>query len=155
MQQPTAPIKRMRLLPALLVFSTLMAGVLIGTLVSWSVDAAPESDGPVSDATPLSVPPAEPVENQFSEIARRLRPSVVSIFIPAAREQDPEPNSREFDSPEDMFRRFFGMPPGSTPPRRRGPGQGSGVIVDPKGYIITNNHSVFTYSRELQSSTST
>ena len=142
MQLPSAPLKRIRILPALLVFSTLMAGVFIGTLISRSVDAAPEADEPVSDATPLTVPPADPVENQFSEIARNARPSVVSIFIPAAREQEPEAGDREFSTPEDMFRRFFGMPPGTTPPKRRGPGQGSGVIVDPKGYIITNNHVV-------------
>ncbi len=135
--------KPTRLLPALLVLSTLLAGVLIGTIVSRSVDAAPEDSDPVSDATPLAVPPAEPVENEFAELARRARPSVVSIFIPAAREDLTNERERGFDSPEDMFRRFFGLPEGQTPaPRRRGPGQGSGVIVDPKGYIITNNHVV-------------
>ena len=144
MRKSLARIRRVRIVPAALVFSTLMAGVIIGTLISRSVDAAPEAEEPVSDATPLSVPPAEPVENQFADLARQARPSVVSIFIPAARSQDPDPGERDFQSPEDFFRRFFGMPPGSAPPSppRRGPGQGSGVIVDPKGYIITNNHVV-------------
>ncbi|MXY68875.1 MAG: Do family serine endopeptidase [Acidobacteriia bacterium] len=131
------------LLPVALIFGTLTAGILIGTIISGSVDAAPETDEPVSDATPLKVPAAERVENQFSELAQKVRPSVVSIYIPASRADEEDDDSGPFSSPEDMFRRFFGIPEGPMPPpRRRGSGQGSGVIVDPKGYIITNHHVV-------------
>ena len=134
---------RKRALPLVLVFSTLVAGILIGTVISGSVDAAPEAEEPVTDATPLVVPEAVPVDNQFSVLARKVRPSVVSIYIPASVEVEQSQNEPFFNNPEDMFRRFFGMPnaPGEAP-RRRGPGQGSGVIVDSKGYIITNNHVV-------------
>ncbi|MDE0108742.1 MAG: Do family serine endopeptidase [Bryobacterales bacterium] len=131
------------LLPVALIFGTLTAGILIGTIISGSVDAAPESKEPVSDAAPLEVPAAEPVANQFSELAQQVRPSVVSIYIPASRADEEDDSSGPFNSPEDMFRRFFGIPEGPMPaPRRRGSGQGSGVIVDPKGYIITNHHVV-------------
>lgn len=131
------------LLPIALIFGTLTAGILIGTIISGSVDAAPEAEEPVSDATPLEVPAAEPVANQFSELAQKVRPSVVSIYIPASRDEEEDESSGPFNSPEDMFRRFFGIPEGPVPPpRRRGSGQGSGVIVDPKGYIITNHHVV-------------
>lgn len=129
------------LLPLTLVFGTLVAGILIGTVISGPVDAARDTDEPVSDATPLQIPEPQPVDNQFSELARRMRPSVVSIVIPASQpdEEDRDPPSQ----PEEMFRRFFGFP-FDGPPRepRRGPGQGSGVVVDPKGYIITNDHVV-------------
>lgn len=131
------------LLPVALIFGTLTAGILIGTIISGSVDAAPETKEPVSDATPLKVPAAERVENQFSELAQKVRPSVVSIYVPASRADEEDDTSGPFSSPEDMFRRFFGIPEGPIPPpRRRGSGQGSGVIVDPKGYIITNHHVV-------------
>ncbi len=138
-------LKNTKLLPLALLFSMLAAGILIGTVISGSADAARESDEPLTDAAPLSVPAADPVENQFSELARKLRPSVVSIIVRADREEEPRAPQSPFDRPEDLFRRFFGMPPegqGQPQPRRRGPGQGSGVIVDPKGYIITNHHVV-------------
>lgn len=148
MQNPIEHLKNRKLLPLALVFATLTAGILIGTIISGSADAAREDSSPKTDATPLSVPDPEPVENQFSELAQKLRPSVVSIFVPADREEDPQaqgPFDQQPNSPEEMFRRFFGMPPqGPMQPerRRRGPGQGSGVVVDAKGYIITNQHVV-------------
>jgi serine protease Do len=45
---------------------------------------------------------------------------------------------------EDFFRRFFGLPNGEgfSEPDRRRPGEGSGVVVDEHGYIITNRHVV-------------
>lgn len=145
MRNPIDLFKDRKLLPLALVFSTLVGGILIGTVISGSADAARESDEPITDATPLAVPAADPVENQFSELARKLRPSVVSIIVEAYHQEESRAPQSPFDRPEDFFRRFFGMPPegqGHPQPRRRGPGQGSGVIVDPKGYIITNEHVV-------------
>lgn len=145
MKQTRDILNHKGLLPLALIFGTLVAGILIGTLITDEADAARDPNEPVTDAEPLTVPPADPVENQFSELARKVRPSVVSIYIPAEREPEEESERGPFSEREDLFRRFFGIPvpeiPGQ-PPRRRGPGQGSGVIVDPKGYIITNHHVV-------------
>ncbi len=136
-----------KFLPAALILSTLLIGILIGAIVSDRVEAAPEGE-PVSDAAPLVVPKSEPVENQFSEIARRVRPSVVNIQVESLPEQggaeqrQQDPGRDDPGDMEEFFRRFFGTPPNLPSPRRRGPGEGSGVVVDPKGYIITNQHVV-------------
>lgn len=70
-------------------------------------------------------------------VSRKVGPSVVHInlaSLPAYRELSG-------NEPEDRA-------PG-TPPRRRFEGQGSGVIMDAEGYIVTNRH-VVVGSRDIQ-----
>ena len=139
-----------KLLSSTLVLFTLAIGIVIGTVISGGVDAARKSQR-ASDAKLLEIPEAVPVENEFSKIAKQVRPSVVNIQV-EFRERQPQRSERrarpDESNPEDFFRRFFGMPEGPfrgspmPPERRRRPGEGSGVIVDENGYIITNNHVV-------------
>ena len=139
-----------KLLSSTLVLFTLAIGIVIGTVISRGVDAARNSER-VSDAKLLEIPEAVPVENEFSKIAKQVRPSVVNIqveFRERPRQRSERRARPDESSPEDFFRRFFGMPEGPfrggpmPRERRRRPGEGSGVIVDENGYIITNNHVV-------------
>jgi Do/DeqQ family serine protease len=82
------------------------------------------------------------LEDAFVSVADRVTPSVVNISVkpkrtaPEGESSEREERFREFFGPE-FFERFF---------RRRQPEEaratGSGVVVDPRGYILTNNHVV-------------
>lgn len=68
----------------------------------------------------------------MASIVEAVKPAVVNIStVKTVRLRDPF-----FDDP--FFRRFFGEP--FMPRERKQSGLGSGVIVDPSGYILTNNH---------------
>ncbi|KIO48561.1 S1C family serine protease [Nitrosospira sp. NpAV] len=71
--------------------------------------------------------------NSFSEAAQVAMPSVVNVFTSKEIKVSPHPL---MDDPR--FRRFFGDRFES--PSRRASSLGSGVIVSPEGYILTNHH---------------
>jgi serine protease Do len=135
------------------IVATLALGILIGTVVSSGVKGKEGQKS--SDATPLSVPAPQQLSNTFSQIAKQLRPSVVNIntesTVKTQRRRRGEQNPDEDDNGgnggmDDFFNHFFGGPGGQG--GQGGDGSirerslGSGVIVDPKGYIVTNRHVV-------------
>lgn len=69
----------------------------------------------------------------YRDAARAALPSVVHIYTTQAVRQ---PRHPLFDDP--IFRHFFGERPEGQP--RQNSGLGSGVIVRPNGYILTNYH---------------
>jgi len=112
---------------------------------------------PAATAQPRSSqrPPAAPapesqrllraLEDAFVSVADRATPAVVNVSVKVKRgpasEGAPTPEMeerfREYFGPE-LFERFFRR----RPPREEGRAAGSGVIVDARGYILTNNHVV-------------
>lgn len=152
--------KAKRFAYTLTILATLGVGILIGTVVSVNVKGKEAQKG--SDATPLSVPAPQQLSNAFAQIAKQIEPAVVNINTEStiknphrrggARPGAPGgPDGGDDDSPfQDFFDRFFGGQGGGQ--GQGGPGGpggsirerslGSGVIVDPKGYIVTNRHVV-------------
>jgi serine protease Do len=128
------------------ILATLAVGILIGTIISYDVKGKEGQKS--SDATPLSMPAPQQLSNVFSQIAKQLEPSVVNINTestikaPHRRRGGQEDDDSEGGGIDDFFNHFFGGQGGfdSGPIRERS--LGSGVIVDEKGYIITNRHVV-------------
>jgi serine protease Do len=143
-------LQKQKLLSFSLLLFTLSIGILIGTLLTHGVSAQKGTAAP--DATPLIIPDPVQLSNAFSQLAKKLEPSVVNITTtylpkqaPAAgnrRRQQAVPQDPGDDQGFDLFR-FFQGPFGDTPQtQQRREGTGSGVVVDPNGYILTNNHVV-------------
>ncbi|GJL74227.1 S1C family serine protease [Nitrosomonas sp.] len=71
--------------------------------------------------------------DSYYEAASRAMPSVVNIFTTNAVKESPHPLLND-----PIFQRFFGEQ--FEPRTRRRSNLGSGVIVSPNGYILTNHH---------------
>jgi serine protease Do len=158
-----ARLKARRWVYSFSIVTTLALGILIGTVVSFGVKGK-EGQKSSSDATPLTVPAPQQLSNAFSQIAKQLGPSVVNINTESTiksphRRRGGQQNPNDDDNGggqggmDDFFNRFFGGPGGGqggqvNPFGGGGDGSirerslGSGVIVDPKGYIVTNRHVV-------------
>lgn len=110
-------------LAILFVVSTLKPEWLPQRQAVVALQEAPTSDDDVKTAPTGS----------YRDAARAALPSVVHIYTTQETKQQRHPL---FDDP--IFRHFFGERPEGQP--QRNSGLGSGVIVSPNGYILTNFH---------------
>ena len=108
---------------------------------------------PPAIAQETAAPPTEgrTATSEFVELAPRLIDAVVNITAVVAEaapngEASPSSPATPF---EDFFGDFFGNREGDPdrpqlpqPPEQRGSAVGSGFLIDPQGYIVTNHHVV-------------
>ncbi|HIE51980.1 MAG TPA: DegQ family serine endoprotease [Armatimonadetes bacterium] len=125
--------------------SVLLLGVIIGLGISISLHRTSEVAARQTGIAPPSpsvveVPAAvRALQDTFAAVAEAVKPAVVYI---SAEKVVRLRNPLEDFFGDDFFRFFFG--PRFEPPEQefRQEGLGTGVIVDRRGYILTNNHVV-------------
>jgi serine protease Do len=124
-------------------YTAVIALVLV-VLSAWPAAAqrgAPRADPNIDPKTVL-----RSLEDAFTSVADRVTPAVVNVSSLSGKAtapggEDPE-RFREYFG-EEFYDKYF-----KRRPREDARASGSGVIVDPKGYILTNNH-VVENAREI------
>ena len=162
METPQTPtllerLRDHRLASTFTLLATLTIGILAGSVLTHDVGAREQQKVDTSDARPLVIPNPVTLSNGFSQIVKQVSPAVVNINTetipkkaaagPKVRRNPHVPNGGD-QSPDqgdmqDFFNRFFGGQGGDDDGGGDGGERqalGSGFIVDPRGYIITNNH---------------
>jgi len=119
----------------------LMAAAMVGGI------ATLEFAKPASAAAPVAAPTAVPHDNNsvsallsldqaMETLAARVTPAIVNVTVTSRAKTDPRG-----DEQSENMQQFFG-PFGQfgRPKPQIEHGLGSGVIISPNGYIVTNNH---------------
>jgi serine protease Do len=107
----------------------------------------------MSNATPLEdskIAPLLSLDEAMETVASRVTPAIVNVAVTSkvksqfARGQQSDDQDNQDNDQQQLPQQFFGMPFGRMQPQQPeiAHGIGSGVIVSPNGYIITNNHVV-------------
>jgi serine protease Do len=157
-----------RLTTTFTLLATLSIGILVGSVLTQNVSGKEQAKVDTSDARPIVIPSPVALSNGFSQIVKEVGPAVVNINTEEIPKQSANRRGRRGMQPQtpdgdddqqqgqgqgdmqDFFNRFFGGQGGGQGDDDGGGGQmsgerralGSGFIVDPRGYIITNNHVV-------------
>ncbi|MGB6484345.1 MAG: Do family serine endopeptidase [Candidatus Acidiferrales bacterium] len=131
-------VRHRKIFAGVLLALTLGLGIIIGTLIPGHVAAKRTVNG--GSPAMIAIPDPVNLSNGFSNIVTHVEPAVVNISTTQVFEAPKgKPGERGQDSFQDFFNKFFKQNPDAEGPEAE-KSLGSGVIVDRKGYVLTNDH---------------